>query len=181
MQEYRYFNDQELERVDRAVLMAEELVNDFFKLSAGHWLKNRYDIKTAKDLVVHEQVRGPFAQVVKYEGRKKEVSLGSSSFSLYKVCLQDPAILSVVEKDKALLLDPFLLYILTHELVHVARFLRFEHRYENVGEANLTLAEERRVHDLTYSILQGVSILGLSKVFLFYGEWRGGQGGGETR
>lgn len=181
MQEYRYFNDQELERVDRAVLMAEELVNDFFKLSSGHWLKNRYDIKTAKDLVVHEQVHGPFAQVVKYEGRKKEVSLGSSSFSLYKVCLQDPAILSVVEKDKALLLDPFLLYILTHELVHVARFLRFEHRYENVGEANLTLAEERRVHGLTYSILQGVSIPGLSKVFLFYGEWRGGQGGGETR
>jgi len=177
----KYFDNRALERVDRAVLMAEELVNNFFKLSAGHWLKNRYDIKTAKDLASHERVSGPFAQVVKYEGRKKEVPLGSSSFSLYKVCLQDPAILSVVEKDKALLLDPFLLYILTHELVHVARFLRFEHRYENVGEANLTLAEERRVHDLTYSILRGVSIPGLPKVFLFYEEWRGGQEGKETR
>lgn len=181
MQAYRYFNDQDLERVDRAVLMAEELVNDFFKLSSGQYLKNRYDIKTAKDLAVHERVCGPFAQVVKYEGRKEEDSLGSSSFSLYKVCLQDSAILSVVEKDKTLVLDPFLLYVLTHELVHVARFLRFEHRYENVGEADLTLAEERRVHDLTYSILRRISIPGLSKVFLFYEEWRGGHRGGETR
>jgi hypothetical protein len=86
-----------------------------------------------------------------------------------------------LEKDKTLFLDPFLLYILTHELVHVARFLRFEHRYENVGEANLTLAEERRVHALTYSILRRISIPGLSKVFLFYEEWRGGQGGKQTR
>ncbi|MCP3943343.1 MAG: hypothetical protein GY710_17915 [Desulfobacteraceae bacterium] len=172
MQEYRYFDKQALERVDRAVLMAEELVNNFFKLSAGHWLKNRYDIKTAKDLVAHERVCGPFAQVVKYEGHKKDVPLGSSSFSLYKVCLQDPAILSVVEKDSGLLLDPFLLYILTHELVHVARFLRFEHRYENIGEANLTMVEERKVHRLTYAILQRVSIAGLSEVFSFYMKWR---------
>ncbi len=172
MQGYKYFDQQALERVDRAVLMAEELVNNFFKLSAGHWLKNRYDIKTAKDLASHERVSGPFAQVVKYEARKKDLPLGSSSFSLYKVCLQDAAILSVVEKDNAILLDPFLLYILTHELVHVARFLRFEQRYENVGEAELTMAEERKVHHLTHAILRRVSIPGLSKVFIYYGKWR---------
>lgn len=181
MQEDRFFDNQALEKVDKAVLLAEELVDDFFQLSSGQYLKNRYDIKTAKDLSTHERVSGPFAQVVKYEGRKKEVPLGSSSFSLYRVCLQDPAILSVLEKNVSLSLYPFLLYVLTHELVHVARFLRFEHRYENVGEANLTLAEERRVHELTHAILQGVSVPGLSEVFLFYGEWRGGQRGGEPR
>lgn len=179
MQEEKFFNKQALEKVDKAVLLSEELVDNYFQLSSGQYLKNRYDIKTAKDLATHERVSGPFAQVIKYEGRKKEVPLGSSSFSLYKVCLQDPAILSVVEKNESLLLYPFLLYVLTHELVHVARFLRFEHRYENVGEANLTLAEERRVHELTHSILQGVSISGLSNVFLYYEEWRGGQSGGE--
>ena len=172
MQGYKYFDKKALERVDRAVLMAEELVNNFFKLSAGHWLKNMYDIKTAKDLAPHERVSGPFAQVVKYETGKKEFPLGSSSFSLYKVCLQDPAILSVVEKDKTILLDPFLLYVLTHELVHVARFLRFEHRYENVREANLTMAEERKVHQLTHAILHRVSIPGLSNVFIYYEKWR---------
>ena len=179
MQEDRFFNNQALEKVDKAVLLAEELVDNYFQLSSGQYLKNRYDIKTAKELATHERVSGPFAQVIKYEGRKKEVPLGSSSFSLYKICLQDQAILSVVEKNESLLLYPFLLYVLTHELVHVARFLRFEHRYENVGEANLTLAEERRVHELTHTILQGVSISGLSSVFHYYEEWRGGQSGGE--
>ncbi len=177
MQKYRFFDRQALERVDSAVLMAEELVNNFFKLSAGHWLKNRYDIKTAKDLALHERVCGPFAQVVKYEARKKDIPLGSTSFSLYKVCLQDSAILSVVKKNKHLLLDPFLLYILTHELVHVARFIRFEHRYENIGEADLTLAEEKRVHCLTHLILNKVSVLGLGAVFGFYGKWCEGPGG----
>ncbi|MBA3011255.1 MAG: hypothetical protein KKF12_17160 [Proteobacteria bacterium] len=175
MQECSYFNKKALERVDKSVLMAEELVNNFFKLSSGQWLKNRYDIKTAKDLSPHERICGPVAQVVKYEGRKKEIPLVSSSFSLYTVCLQDGAILSLLEKDKTLLLDPLLLYVLTHELVHVVRFLRFEHRYENVGEANLTLAEERRVHGLTHSILHRVSLPGLDQVFNFYGEWREGQ------
>jgi len=175
MQRNRYFDEQELERVDHAVVMAEELVNNFFKLSSGQWLKNRYDIKTARDLTHHERVYGPFAQVVKYEGRRKEVALGSSCFSLYRVCLQDQAILSVVAEDSVLLLDPFLLYILTHELVHVVRFLKFKHRYENTGEADLTMAEEKKVHHLTHTILHRVSIPGLSDVFVFYEKWRGGR------
>jgi hypothetical protein len=176
MQEYKFFNSQALQRVEKAVSMAEELVNDFFNLSSGHWLKNWYDIKTARDLSSHERVTGPFAQVVKYEGHKEEVPLGSSSFSLYKVCVQDMAILKAVEREKQLLLDPFLLYVLTHELVHVARFLRFEQRYENAGEADLTLAEERKVHDLTHLILCKLSIKGLSNVFIFYKRWREGPG-----
>jgi len=164
--------------VDRAVLRAEELVNNFFKMSSGQWLKNRYDIKTLKDLAPHERISGPFAQVVKYEGRKKELSLMSSSFSLYTVCLQDPAILSKVKENKNLLMDPFLIYILTHELVHVVRFSKFDHRYENIGEADLTMAEERKVHNLTYSILHRISIPGLSDVFDFYGEWHDFKGKG---
>jgi len=180
MYKFRYFNELELERVDHAVFMAEELVNNFFKLSSGHWLKNRYDIITARDLACHECVCGPFAQVVKYEGRNKDVTLGSSSFSLYRVCLQDQAILSVVAKERGLMLDPFLLYVLTHELVHVVRFLRFEHRYENAGEADLTMAEEKKVHHLTHRILHRLSIPGLSKVFIFYEKWRGDTGGGES-
>jgi hypothetical protein len=180
MQENSSFNKLELEKVDRAVLRAEELVNNFFKMSSGQWLKNRYDIKTFKDLASHELISGPFAQVVKYEGRKKDVPLGSSSFSLYTVCLQDPAILFVVKENKNLLLDPFLIYILTHELVHVVRFSKFVHRYENIAEADLTMAEERKVHNLTYKILHRISIPGLSDVFGFYGEWHDFQGVGIT-
>jgi hypothetical protein len=166
-----HFNNQELLKVDDAVKVSEEVINNFFKMSSGQWLKNRYDIKTAKDLAGHEHVDGPFAQVIKYEGRKIDVPLGSSSFSFYKVCLQDSAILSAVSTSHLLLLEPFLLYIITHELVHVVRFLKFKQRYENSNEADVTLEEERRVHFLTHEILKSVSFSGLKQVFEFYKDW----------
>ena len=167
----RLFNKAQLGQVDQAVVMAEELVNNHFKMSSGQWLKNRYDIKTAKDLAAHEQVQGPLAQVVKYEGRKAGAALGSSSFSLYTVCLQDPAILEVLAKHSRLSLEPLLLYIVTHELVHVIRFSRYEHRYENVGEAHATVAEELKVHQLAHDVLRHVSVPGMPDVFDFYKEW----------
>lgn len=171
MQELRYFSKEALLKVDEAVKVSEELVNNHFKMSSSQWLKNRYDIKTAKDLAAHERVDGPFAQVIKYEGRKKEFPLGSSSFTFYKVCLQDHAILSIVSKKKDLLLVPFLLYILTHELVHIVRFSKFKHRYENKNEADVTLDEERRVHRITRTILEPISVFGLIQVFEFYKDW----------
>ena len=167
----QFFNKDELGKVDQVVVRAEELVNNHFKMSSGQWLKNRYDIKTAKDLASHERVTGPLAQVVKYEGRQTGVPLGSSSFILYTICLQDPAILDIIRTRPHLLLDPLLLYILTHELVHVVRFSRYEHRYENVGEDHATVAEELRVHQLTHDVLFRVSMLGMPDVFEFYGEW----------
>jgi len=171
MKEKRYFNGDELLKVDEAVKVSEELVNNYFKMSSGQWLKNRYDIKTAGNLALHEYVDGPFAQVVKYEGRKKDVSLRSSSFSLYKVCLQDNAILCAVSKNKNLKLVPFLLYILIHELVHIVRFSKFEKRYENKNEADVTLDEERTVHQITRTILKPISIVGLTQVLDFYKDW----------
>ncbi len=171
MNQVRYFNDQELLKVDEAAKMSEELINNYFKMSSSLWLNNRYDIKTAKDLAAHESIEGPFAQVIKYEGRKKNAQLGSSTYSFYKVCLQDNAILSAVAGNKDLLLEPFLLYIMTHELVHVVRFLKFKHRYENRNEADVTLDEERTVHLLTKKILKSVPILKLKQVFEFYKDW----------
>ena len=167
----QFFSNDQLRHVDTAVAMSEELVNNFYKMSSSQWLKNRYDIKTLKDLAPHEQIDGPMAQVVKYEGRPGSNQLGSSSFILYKVCLQDHAILSAVDRHYHLKLTPFLLYILTHELIHVVRFSKYEQRYENKNEADVTLQEERKVHALTHEILQSVSVSGLRKVFDFYKEW----------
>jgi hypothetical protein len=166
----RQFNGQEILMVAEAANASEELVNNYYKLSSSQWLKNRYDIQTAKDLDHHELLDGPFAQVVKYEGRQNNISLGSSSFSFYKVCIQDKAVLSTVA-EKMLRLEPFLLYILTHELVHVVRFSKFKQRYENKNEIDVTLEEEHKVHVLTHLILKQVSISGLKQVFEFYKDW----------
>jgi hypothetical protein len=166
-----YLSQEELLKVDEAAKIAEELVNNYFKMSSTQWLKNRYDIKTAKDLAQHEQVEGPFAQVIKYEARKNTALLGSSLYTLYKVCLQDHAILCVIKKHN-LPLDPFLLYIITHELVHIIRFSKYKQRYENKNEADISLDEERRVHRLTHEILKPLPFEGLREVFEFYREWR---------
>ncbi len=117
-------------------------------------------------------MNGPFAQVMKYEGRKKDTSLGSAFYSFYTICLQDQAILLTIEKNEDLLLEPFLIYVLTHELVHVVRFLKFEQRYEKPSKIEHTLEEEHQVHNLTYEILMPVKIMGLEKVFKFYKDWR---------
>jgi len=167
----KMFTASELDKVAQAVLRAEELVNNYFKLSSSLWLKNRYDVKTARNMAPHEQVEGAYAQVLKYEGRKQDVPLGSSCFSLYHVCLQDPAILELVTKNPLIRLAPFLLYVVVHELVHVVRFLRFEHRYEIGSEADLSLEEERRVHGLTREILMPVRMSGVPEVLEFYGKW----------
>nr|WP_320191855.1 hypothetical protein [uncultured Desulfobacter sp.] len=167
----RFFNESELEQVATAALRAEEMVYNYFKLSSSQWLKNRYDIKTARDLLPHERVEGPFAQVLKYEGRRQELSLGSSVFSLYHVCIQDPAIILCVEEQPQIGLVPFLLYILVHELVHVVRFARFEHRYENACEAEVTLEEEKKVHGISRDIIASQSVSGMLQVFEFYGQW----------
>ncbi len=171
MQAIRQFSELELLTVDEAAKVSEELVNNYFKMSSGRWLKNRYDIKTAKDLAFHEQVYGPVAQVIKYEARKKEVPLGSSSFNLYKVCVQDDAVLSTVEGKGDMSLDSFLVYVITHELVHVVRFSKYQQRYENKNEADVTMDEEKKVHLLTHSILNSTSISGIGKVFEFYKDW----------
>jgi len=167
----RFFNERELEQVATASLRAEEMVYNYFKLSSSQWLKNRYDIKTARDLAPHERIEGPFAQVLKYEGRRQDRSLGSSVFSLYHVCIQDPAIISFVAQNSKICLAPFLLYILVHELVHVMRFVRFEHRYENACEAEVTLEEEKKVHGITYDIIALQAVSGISQVFEFYAKW----------
>ena len=167
----RFFCEHGLKKVEAATVFAEELVNNYFKLSSGQWLNNRYDIKTAKDLDPHEWVVGPYAQVLKYEGKRLNSSLGSAVYTFYVICLQDAAILSAVDGDDGLSLDPFLRYILVHELVHIARFMLFHHRYGSVGEADVTFREEKRVHAITHRILRPVAVPGMDEVLEFYKKW----------
>ena len=167
----RFFCERGLKKVEAATTFSEELVNNHFKLSSGQWLNNRYDIKTARELDSHERVVGPYAQVLKYEGKQIDSSLGSAVYTFYLICLQDSTILSTIEREDGLQLEPFLGYVLVHELVHIVRFLLFQHRYGSVGEADVTLEEERRVHDITHRILRPISMEGMEEVFEFYKKW----------
>ncbi len=171
MQKAQVFNSHELHKVEEAVALAEELVSNYFKMSSAQWLRIRYDIKTADQLNQSEMVDGPFAQVVGYEGRKKNAELGSSMFDYYTICLQDKAILETIGKKDELMLFPFLVYIVIHELVHIVRFGQFQQIYESSSKAECAMNEERMVHDLTWKIVSNEFLPGMDKVLEYYKKW----------
>ena len=164
------FRDDELIVVNNAVAMAEELVSNYFKMSASQWLRPKFDVKTLVDLSESEIVDGPFAQIIRYEGKIRGGVLGSSTYDFYKVCIQDHSILKVINEQPKLALDPFALYVVTHELVHIVRFSRFLQNF-NASQAE-KMVEEQRVHSITHAILEPVSAPGLDTVLDFYATWR---------
>ena len=170
MNRRQIFSKTHLHVVNEAVALAEELVSGYYKMSASEWLRPKFDVKTRIDLSPDEIVPGPFAQVIRYEGRLKDASLGSSSYDYYKICLQDHEILGAVAKYRQLKLLPFILYILTHELIHIVRFSKFLQNFSALPEERM--AEESRVHELTHDILNPVRIDGIAEVLNFYNQWR---------
>jgi hypothetical protein len=63
------FKKDELTIVNNAVAMAEELVSNHYKMSASQWLRPKYDVETLTNLTEEEIVDGPFAQIIRYEGK----------------------------------------------------------------------------------------------------------------
>ncbi len=163
------FNAQQIKIVNDAVAMAEELVSNYYKMSASQWLGPRYDVKTLAELSPEEIIDGPFAQIIRYRGRRRDTSLGSATYDFYKICLQDHTILATIEKAPGFELLPFTLYIITHELIHIVRFSKFLQHFE-ASEAE-RMKEEKRVHQRTHEILQPVQIPGLKDVLAFYRHW----------
>jgi hypothetical protein len=170
LQELKTFNKNQIEIINNSVALAEELVSDCYKMSASQWLRGRYDVKTLADLTKDEIVHGPFAQIIRYEAKKKDTLLGSSTYDFYKICLQDHSILATLARTPRMQLFSFSLYILTHELIHIVRFGRFLQNFNATEDEKLE--EETRVHEQTYQILKPLRIPALNDVFRFYIKWR---------
>jgi hypothetical protein len=160
------FSERDLEIVRAAVGVAEDRVSDFYKLSASQWLRYRYDVRTRVDLAPDEIVRGPFAQVIRYEARPANAHLGSSAYDFYRICLQDHAILTALAETPGISLRPFALYIVAHELVHVVRFCKFLQNFDASPEEKRI--EEGRVHRWTREILAPLRIDGMARVLDFF-------------
>ncbi|MCK4389710.1 MAG: hypothetical protein KAV83_05680 [Desulfobacterales bacterium] len=171
MQELQRFQESELEIVNEAVAIAEEVTSNAYKMSSAEWRGQHYDVKTLADLTPDEVVHGPFAQIIRYVGRKTETSLTSSEFDFYKICLQDYTILSALERFPDLGLFPFAVYIVSHELIHVIRFTKFLQAFD--ASAKEKILEEARVHEKTRAILRPAQIPGMRAVFDFYSAWQG--------
>jgi hypothetical protein len=170
MEKLETFSPKQMETVNNGAAMAEELVSDFYKMSASQWLRPKYDIKTLVHLSPDEIVHGPFAQIIRYGGKRKDSPLGSSAYDYYKICLQDQTILSTLKNSPQIKLFPFILYIVTHELIHIVRFSKFLQHF-NASDEEM-VEEEGRVHEVTRELLSVVRISGMKDVLKFYEKWR---------
>jgi hypothetical protein len=158
----QYFLHQHREPLKEAVVIAEEMTSDFFKLSPSHWRRARYDIATLKDLEQPEISPHALALVAKYGGRPQDRHLPSAVFDFYRICLQDHNILKTLETSSGLTLLGLLVYVLTHELVHIVRFSQFLALYESSEEDRRS--EESRVHQLTRKILAPLNFIDLPPI-----------------
>ncbi len=161
-----HFHPEHQHVLNEAVLIAEGMTADFFKLSASHWRRARYDILTLEALTSEEISPHALALVAKYDGLPKDRLLRSAAFDFYRVCLQDHNILKALKERGDLRLLPLLVYVLTHELVHIVRFSQFLAPFE--ASDSQKQQEEREVHQLTRKILAPVNFLDLAPIICYY-------------
>jgi hypothetical protein len=156
----RHFDAEHLEVLKEALSISEDLTNDYFFLSSGHWTKNPFDVRTLKEVQPWEHPGSALAHLVRYGRCLTEKLSGRDSATFYRICLHDHNILVRTGEGRKTALLPFLLYVFTHELVHIARFGRFDcHPLSDDRQE-----EEKRVHKVTRDILVPIRVPGLDRV-----------------
>ncbi len=146
------FNAAERSRVTKAFSCAERLTGAFFNVAPGEWFARRYDVRTLLQLESHEIRDAAFAHLCKYTAPEEGGGNPLKGFHFYRVCLQDNRILDAVERGSSFIkLVPLMLYIATHELVHIHRFETGESDFDMPVEERTK--EEKRVDAITKDIL----------------------------
>jgi len=150
---------------------AEPLVGDYFGVNLGDLDRFPYDLRTLANLDRQEKTRRALAQVCKYEYRKEAELLNRRRKEFYRICLQDDRILNAIQAEPPSMLKTLLLYVVTHELIHVTRFtLEPQRFYLDPKEKGV---EERCVHRMTYEILKSFRDPYIGPMLERYRPWWG--------
>ncbi len=148
-----YFSTAQTSLANKAFQQAEKITGKYFRLSQEFMKNHRYDIKTLAYLEDHEVKEGAFAHLCRYHYTKDDRSNQRDSFYFYRICLQDNRILDAINRGHSFIkLNPLLLYIAAHELVHIIRFETREIDFDASQEEKER--EEDKVHAITSDILQ---------------------------
>jgi hypothetical protein len=166
-----FFTNEQIEIISSATEIAEEIVFNHWKFSQNDWLKRRFDIKTQKNLSANEIVNNQFAQLLSYDVVPKNKLLKSDKFIVYHICLQDHCILPFLDENPSFELFALMLYIITHELIHVVRFSTYKVSHIEPNEL-IVQNEEKKVHIKTYELLKKINNNSLQFIFDFYSKWR---------
>lgn len=159
------FRKQDLKTVERAHAEAENLVSSFYVLAPREREQMHYEMRTLASLAPEEITNSAFAEVRCYDFVRHIGTQLIDRHDLYRICVQDHRILKAMHfapVDERLLLEPLMLYILTHELVHVVRFS------QQMQSINLTPTlreqEELSVEQTTQRILAPIADQALRRV-----------------
>jgi len=145
------FQDQHIALANSAFYRAEALAGRHFHLNRQEMKRHRYEVKTLAFLDEQERSDQAFAHLCKYQ--YDGTSAGREGAHFYRVCLQDDRILDAVRRARSCIsLGSLLLYIATHELVHVVRFDHGAIDFDASREEKER--EEKRVHAITHEVLR---------------------------
>lgn len=155
-----YFDSSQISLVNGIFSHAEKMAVTYFHLGREKIKECKYEVKTLAHLEDQEINDRAFAYLCKYYCQENEEknsfqSSASSVEPFFRICLQDNRILDAVERARSFVrLAPLMLYIATHELVHVIRF--------NSGEIDFDvplqerIKEEEKVNYITRNILRSL-------------------------
>jgi len=162
------FNKKQLYILGEALDIAEDSTSNYFKLSQSHWRQHPYDVKTLSGLFGDDIKDNIFALLKRYvPGDDENDYVLRNERELYVICVQDHQVLKALQRDKELRLLPLLAYVLTHELVHIVRFCKFQVRYDTEEKASRD-KEENIVHYTTHEILKELPLSNLGYILSSY-------------
>ena len=167
---YLAFKDDNIDTISEALFIAEDKIGNYYKFSSGQWRRHRYDVKTLAHLEEDEITSFAFALLNKHTRVIEGFDSSTKKRDFYFICLQDHLILNALQRDKHLTLLPLLVYIFTHELVHIVRFCNFFQRYEITGKTKE--CEESLVHETTFDILKNISLKNMDYILESYKRHR---------
>ena len=175
MAESIFFDKKQRFWVGEALEIAETLAGGFFQVDLRDSVRFPYDLQTLANLRGPEKTRRALAQVCKYEFHKREVWARRGGTEFYRICLQDDQILKKVLTESLSLLKPLILYIVTHELIHVIRFSLEPKRFYLPSKEKRV--EEKDVHRSTYELLRSFRDPQVELLLERYRPWWGGPSG----
>jgi hypothetical protein len=167
---YLAFKDDNIDTVSEALFIAEEKIGDYYQFSSRQWRRHHYDVKTLAALEEDEITSFAFALLNKRSRVVEGFDSSTKKRDFYFICLQDHLILNALRRDKNLTLLPLLVYIFTHELVHIVRFCNYFQRYEVTGKNREN--EENLVHETTFNILKKTSLRNMDYILDSYKQHR---------
>jgi hypothetical protein len=169
MAESLFFDKKQCNWVGEVLELAETLTGNYFQVDLEDVGRFPYDLRTLANLRHQEKTRRALAQVCKYEYQNKKTLLREGGKEFYRICLQDDKILKTVRAEGRSLLRPLLLYVVTHELIHVIRFsMEPKKFYLHSKEKRI---EESDVHCKTYELLRFVGDPQVDRLLERYRPW----------